>query len=60
MINGIVYLICNLFRVYLIRQFIVLFFDEITVSAKMEMVCYGIFFAVNSGLYLGFHTAWIN
>lgn len=60
MVNGIVYLICNLFRIYLIRQFIVLFFDDVTVSAKMEKICYGIFFVINSGLYLGFHTAWIN
>lgn len=60
MINGVVYLICNLIRIYLIRQFIVLFFDDYSVSKRMELLVYGCFFAANSGLYLGFHTAWIN
>lgn len=60
MMNGVVYLICNLIRIYLIRQFIVLFFDDHSVSKRMELLVYGAFFAVNSGLYLGFHTAWIN
>lgn len=60
MINAVVYLICNLFRIYLIRKFIVLFFDDSFVSKRTELLAYGSFFVINSGLYLGFHTAWIN
>lgn len=60
MSDNIVYLICNLFRVYLIHRFIRLFFEEIQVNKKLETVAYGLFFVINSSLYLGLHTAWIN
>ncbi|MDE5777206.1 MAG: GHKL domain-containing protein [Lachnospiraceae bacterium] len=60
MIDNIVYLICNLLRVYLIHRFIRLFFEDVHVNKKLETGAYGLFFVINSVLYLGLHTAWIN
>lgn len=60
MIDNIVYLICNLLRVYLIHRFIRLFFEDAQVNKKLETGAYGLFFVINSVLYLGLHTAWIN
>ena len=60
MINVICYLIYNLFRVYIIRQFFRCFFHEDEINCRWETLAYLLFYTVNSLLYLCFHTAWIN
>lgn len=60
MLNTICYLIYNLFRVYIIRQFFRCFFREEEIKHNWETPAYLLFYAVNSILYLHFHIAWLN
>lgn len=60
MINTICYLIYNLFRVYIIRQFFRCFFHEDKINHRWETLAYLLFYAINSFLYLRFHIAWFN
>ena len=46
------YLISNLFRVYLIYKFFRVFFSECRVSKKWEMLAFGVYYCVNSFVYL--------
>lgn len=60
MLNTIVYVVANIFRVFLICRFVRLFFDDEKVDKKKEWLWCGVFFVVNTIVYLGFHLAWLN
>lgn len=46
------YLISNLFRVYLVYKFFKVFFSECRVSKQWELLVYGMYYCVNSCVYL--------
>lgn len=46
------YLISNLFRVYLVYKFFRVFFSECRVSKQWELLVYGMYYCVNSCVYL--------
>lgn len=50
----------NLFRVYLIYKFIQIFVCETKQSKIKEMVSYIVFYFVNTTLFLMFHLVWVN
>lgn len=50
----------NLFRMYLIYRFISIFFSDRRVNKKVELVAYAVFYVANTSLFLIFHTAWTN
>ena len=60
MIETSVYILTNLFRVYLIYRFMRVFFEGMRPVEKKELLGYSIFFAVNSILYLEFQLSWVN
>lgn len=60
MLNVLICIIANLFRVYLIRRYILIFTEKDKVSRKTEWIAYGLFYLINTGLYLGFHINWVN
>lgn len=45
----------NLFRTYLTKRFMGVFFEQSTVSKKKENICYAIFFLLTVSVYLLFH-----
>lgn len=60
MLNVLVCICANLFRVYLIRRYILIFVEKDNVSIKAEWIAYSLFYLINTGLYLGFRVNWIN
>lgn len=52
--------ITNLFRIYLVYRFALLFLEPTEVSKKREFFAYACYYAVNTLLFFEFHTAWIN
>lgn len=50
----------NLFRIYLIHNFIHIFVKENKHNFVKEIFAYGSFFVINTCLYMLFHTAWLN
>lgn len=62
MINTIICMTTNLFRIYLISRFIHLFVedDKKRSSQVKHLLAYGGFYIVNTAAYLAFHTVWIN
>ena len=50
----------NLFRIYIIHRFILIFLGDVRQDDKKEILIGSIFFLVNTGSYLLFHSAWIN
>lgn len=57
------FIICaasNLFRMYLINRFVVTFLDRLEKNKLREYLVYTCFYIVNTALFWGFHTAWIN
>lgn len=51
--------IANLFRMYIIYRFIGVFFEE-KKSPGILILTYGVYYMINTTLYLGFHLAWVN
>lgn len=60
MINLLVCVATNLFRIYLIRRFIQIFCPDTQIEKKKELLFYSGFFFLNTGLYWIFHLTWIN
>lgn len=62
MINILICCITNLFRIILIRKFIVIFKEEgIGVRSKSKEICYiALFYIINTTLYLCYHISWVN
>ena len=62
MINIIICMTTNLFRIYLISRFIHLFVeDDKKKSGQVKhLLAYGVFYIVNTAAYLAFHTVWVN
>lgn len=57
------FIICatsNLFRMYLINRFIVVFLGKLDKGKTREFLVYTCFYIVNTALFWEFHTAWIN
>lgn len=57
------FIICaasNLFRMYLINRFIVVFLGKLEKGKVREFLVYTCFYIVNTALFWEFHTAWIN
>ena len=60
MVEDVIYIVTNLFRVYVIFRFMRAFFREAGENKKKELLAYGIFFVANTTLYLWLHLAWVN
>lgn len=60
MIDIIICVSTNLFRVYLIRRFMQIFFDCREERKVKQILTYGGFFFINTVTYLMFHLAWFN
>lgn len=60
MMETVIYIFTNLFRVYLIYRFMQAFFERVRLHERKELFEYMIFFLVNSFLYLEFHLSWVN
>ncbi len=62
MIDIIICSLTNAFRIYLIRKFILIFLNHNNKDENKvrELVVYGLFFVINTGLYLCFHISWVN
>lgn len=57
------FMICalsNLFRMYLIKRFIEVFFGKLEKGRGKEYFAYACFYIVNTALFWEFHTIWIN
>ena len=52
--------VTNLFRIYLVYRFVLLFLQPVEVSKKKEFLCYAGYYLANTWLFMEFHTAWIN
>ena len=50
----------NLFRIYIIHRFILIFLGDVKQDRKKEFLCASAFFCVNTLSYLLFHAAWLN
>lgn len=50
----------NLFRIYIIRKFIRIFFENIEVKQRTEWAAYGLFYILTTVLYWGFQLSWLN
>nr|WP_308626817.1 GHKL domain-containing protein [uncultured Eisenbergiella sp.] len=59
MYNILICCLVNLFRVVLIRRFMQVFFGK-KKSGKKELIVYGVFYVVNTALYLAFHLPLLN
>lgn len=61
-----IYSLANLFRIYLLRKYIQIFVGDEASSGRplpgrgKEILAYGLFFVVNTGLSLTLRTVWIN
>ena len=64
MVNLVICILTNLFRVYLIYKYIKIFAEESMPKHNWEKSARGlaflIYFLVNTGCYLAFHSAWVN
>ncbi len=64
MINLIICVTTNLFRIYLISRFIHIFLksekNEDRSNRMGHIWAYGVFFIINTAAYLAFHMMWIN
>lgn len=60
MFDIIVCALTNLFRMYLINRFIVVFLGKLEKGKIREFLVYICFYLMNTALFLEFHTAWIN
>ncbi len=60
MIDIIICISTNLFRIYLIRRFMQIFFGCREEEKGKEILVYGGFFLINTGTFLMFHLVWIN
>lgn len=60
MVDFIICALANLFRMYLIRRFIVIFLGKLRIDKKKEIIAFLCFYVVNTALFWQFHTAWIN
>lgn len=60
MLDVVICVSTNLFRVYLIYKFIQIFVEDQKQGKIKEAAAYTAFFLVNTGLYLLLHMAWVN
>lgn len=60
MIDSVICMGANAFRVYLISRFMKVFFKPEKAGGRKLILAYGIFYVVNTFLYLTLHTAFIN
>lgn len=60
MVNILLCAATNLFRTYLIYKFIYVFVGGAEKEKRVEVFAYGIFFLINTTLYLLFREVWIN
>lgn len=60
MLNDIVTVATNLFRMYIIWRFAGIFLDVEQAGHKKQVLGYGIFYMVNSTLFVVFHSPFIN
>lgn len=58
--NDILYLISNLFRIYVLFRFANIFFDRRDVKKSTEIIAYGSYFLINSFVYLNFSLPLLN
>ena len=56
----IICIIANMFRVYIVYRFMGVFFNQSKVDKKTELFLYGIYYVINTWLYIEFHLAWVN
>ena len=59
-INSVICMGANAFRVYLISRFMKVFFRTEEIPGRKIILAYGLFYAVNTFLYLTLRTAFIN
>ncbi len=57
---NIIYLVSNLFRIYVIYRFAGIFFRRETMGKKWEIILYLLYFVVTSGVNLEFHMPVLN
>ena len=50
----------NLFRIYIVYRFFKIFFGKARTDIRVEVLAYGIYFVVNTWLYMGYYLAWLN
>lgn len=60
MMNTVVCALTNLFRIYILLKYVKLFFEEKEIDVRKKSIVCGLFFVINTGLYLQFHLPWIN
>lgn len=60
MLNDFVTVVTNLFRMYIIYRFAGIFLEVECVEKNKQIICYGLFFIVNSGLFVLYHSPVIN
>lgn len=58
--ENLIYLISNLFRIYIIFRFLNIFFDRRSINKKLEGVAFCIYFLINSIVYLCYESPFIN
>lgn len=60
MLDGLLCMTANAFRTYLIKRCMDTLAGKSRLTRKQEFGAYGGFFILTVGLYLAFHTAWVN
>ena len=55
-----IYLLSNAFRFYVLFTFVNIFFDYCKVTRKIEVICYALFFLINSSLFMLFSNPVVN
>ncbi len=60
MVDYVVCALTNLFRMYLIRRFIIAFLNRSRTDKWKEIVAFMGFYTINTALFWEFHTVWVN
>lgn len=60
MISIVVYVLTNMFRLYLTYKFIKTFLGKTEKNKQKQFMAYAVFYIVNTFLYLNLHLAWVN
>lgn len=60
MMENIICMEANMFRIYLVYRFMKIFFAEPKVEKKREFFMYVAYFVINTWFYIEFHLAWVN
>lgn len=60
MMNAMLTVLTNFFRIYLIRRFVNVFLNNVKINKRKEIMVCGAFFVISTGVYLAFHLTYIN